>query len=408
MKILLLNDTSDLQNWGAQAGIDALKRNITEHNPDSRIESLTYKWVAEKFLLGPRLLGSPVVTGRNRLLNRFSKEFQFLPLVADEYDYLARQWLQGKGGPQAEEFLDKIKKIDFIVFNAEGSVYRNNFTAVKALFLLWFAETHFSVPGIFMNGTVHMTRTDPILPAMIGRTFDRLSGIAVREPYSLRNVKEFHPGIDVKLIPDSAFFFSQEDYCKDTSAAFEKTQRLLRGTPYFCLSLPILITKIRNYYRQPPEESALVRVVRGLKKFGLQAILMTKEPSGLFLEQVAKDTDSVFFGPEHSYHDLVAILKNASFLLSGRYHHIILASIVGCPIIPLASSSHKIHGLCELLEGVIGDPLDPTDLLRQEEKIFRKAESFVLEGDESQAALKSIAANLRQHSAELGDMLIRI
>ena len=50
------------------------------------------------------------------------------------------------------------------------------------------------------------------------------------------------------------------------------------------------------------------------------------------------------------------------FLVSGRYHNPILAAIMGCPSITLASTSHKVHGTCEMLEGLIGTPFDGTDI----------------------------------------------
>ena len=44
----------------------------------------------------------------------------------------------------------------------------------------------------------------PILPAMIRKTFGVLDAVAVRDPYSLRNLREYLPEIPATIIPDSA------------------------------------------------------------------------------------------------------------------------------------------------------------------------------------------------------------
>lgn len=404
--ILLINDTTDLENWGAQAGIDCLKQNVHKHIPNASIRSLSYTWIARHYFVSHPVFGKKISSADN-VIKYFSREYQFLPLVVDEFEYIYNLWKAGKGGPQGSEFFEIIKKTDIVVFNAEGSVYRNNFTAIKGLYLLWIAKSKFGIPSYFVNGSVTLTRVDPILPAMVGKTFSILDGISVREPYSLRNISEYFPGIKVDQIPDSAFLLNtkSEDMENKISNKYGKIRKELTGQPYFCISLPILLAKIENYYRQPLDQSPLVYIIRQLKKIIPKAIILAKEPSELFLEQVANDVGAIYVGPDFNYYDVLDILRGAEFLISGRYHHLIFASIVGCPSIPLASSSHKVHGLCELLENTIGYPHDPTNFYEASDRIVEQANAILNKSVSLKSKLLALAEKLSERSDAVGELI---
>ena len=57
------------------------------------------------------------------------------------------------------------------------------------------------------------------------------------------------------------------------------------------------------------------------------------------------------------------MISETQFILSGRYHHLIFAANTGVPTCFLGTSSHKIHGLAELLTGDAHyDVYDPTNI----------------------------------------------
>src|SRR6185295_7257200 len=97
--ILLLNDTRDHDNWGSQATADALRQILADALPGVEIRSLSSGWIARRYRVSHRVFGSKVYTGRHRLYDRLSRPHFFLPTVADEFETVAGEWLDGRGGP---------------------------------------------------------------------------------------------------------------------------------------------------------------------------------------------------------------------------------------------------------------------------------------------------------------------
>lgn len=76
-KLLLLNDTYDQENWGAQAGTYALKRDYNNPN-EQAIKTLNYSWMEERYVKMSKWLGGKVVPSSN--LGKFSAIFS-LPFI---------------------------------------------------------------------------------------------------------------------------------------------------------------------------------------------------------------------------------------------------------------------------------------------------------------------------------------
>ena len=89
---------------------------------------------------------------------------------------------------------------------------------------------------------------------------------------------------------------------------------------------------------------------------------MRSDPADGYVEEIAKETNSLYIDALVDYREWMTVVRDAQFLLTGRYHNPILAAIMGCPSMTLGSSSHKVHGGCEMLE-IIGTPYDGTDLV---------------------------------------------
>ena len=65
------------------------------------------------------------------------------------------------------------------------------------------------------------------------------------------------------------------------------------------------------------------------------------------------------------------IISQSNFLISGRYHHLIFGANTNTPLCFMGSTSHKVHGLSELLTGSPHQQVyDPTNIKVITDKII--------------------------------------
>ena len=404
-KIILLNDTIDLENWGGQAGAYILKQIMEKNNPNYKIVSITYKQITKNYYKIKFIKNHIFEFETSNVLTRISELFEYYPRTADEYDYYARKWLRGEAGPFIKNFLKLLPEVKTIFYNGEGSVYRNNNTAKKALFMLWFARMYYNVPFVFLNGTVHLPDTDPILPAMVKKTFNKAEKVFVRENYSLRNLQCNFPTLNINMVPDSAFLLHSTSNNYNVRSNFDLFSHNLKE-PYVCLSIPVHITKLPGFYTLENNLSGINLLIEKLKKLGRDVVIMGKEYQEQFLFQVAKDNKCLYFGQEYNYEELIKLLSNADFLISGRYHHIIFASIVGCPVIPFRSSSFKIDGLWELLEmNNFCSVYDFSNLRDDMQNIVETIEKLIKEREQYSSFLKNQSLRLKTFAEKLTEIV---
>ena len=393
IKILTLNDGSRCQNWGLQACTDGLLHIIAQENIDVDFMQFDHAYMHRRYSFEPRLFGGKKLFAYNsRVAKRYFPVFHVLPRVADEFEYTADLWLQGKGGCGANEFLEKARGADAVVFNAEGSTYRdNNICALKGLFMLWFAKTKLGKRSLFLNGSVTLTRVDATLPAMVKKVFSAIDMAAVREPDSYQNILEYYPELagKIRMVPDSTY-------------ALELDQRTLGDCKFldqdfFGLSLSMLPVDSRR----TRDTSSLVHMLKELKKIVPNAVLLAKDKEDQILKDVARLTGSFFVGPSYDYQSVAHILKRAKFIFSGRYHNAIFATKVGCPVIPMHTSSQKIYGLASLFSGIMPTPIDPTDLWNEKKWVLHHARAILEQGDSLRTAYKERAAELGEEALRL-------
>ena len=402
-RILVLNDTRDQQNWGSQACAQALVDILCARIPDAEVVTYPSAWLFQKHRQLPRWLGGRMYRHDKlgRIERRITEPVGIGPYVADEYEYIAERWLSGRSGPGPDEYVRDLRGFDAVVFNGEGSTYRANRAAILGLFMLWFARVQCQVPAFFLNGTVALTDVEAVLPAMVRKTFPVLDGITVREPRSVRNVEHYVSGVEVDLVPDSVFAYGPE-LAATPSPAVERLRSEMAGRPYCVVSssmLPVDFSRSRG-------ASALVELVRALQQVVPEVVLAGKDRGDQYLREVAALTGGRFFGDGHTYDELASLLGSAAFLVSGRYHTIILASILGCPSVPLSTTSPKVQGLCELMDGLIGETFDVTDLRSGTAAITARAGGYVRDGDALRARLVALSARHQEATARMGDILL--
>jgi polysaccharide pyruvyl transferase WcaK-like protein len=387
--VLLLNDCRDQDNFGAAVLVDGLIEILSRRLPTSEILPIPSHWVSDaRHGLGGFRDGG---AGMHQPKAKF-------PALADQFETVADDWLHGGGGPGAAEFLDRIRRSDVVVLNGEGSLYRDNLSAIRELFLAWLAKERLDIPTVFVNGMVHLTGVMPILPAMVRKTFRGLDAVTVRDPCSLRNLAEYAPEVRATLVADSAFAIGPEAARNSASAADVLAR--VGGSSFFCFdpgAMPIDHT--------PTRRSALFELIVRLKGLVGQAVLVSSAPADEYIGVVADETDSVYVDSLGDYQEFMALAQRAELLVSGRYHNPILAAIVGCPSIALASSSHKVHGTCEMLDGLIGTPFDGTDLRSCFEAIEATAARLLERRSTLRIELQELCERRRAEAHQLGDVV---
>jgi len=406
MNVLLLNDNSAHVNWGAQASPPALTEIIEQSLPESTITALPHHWLACPYQrrLKPSLGGSYIQEKKRwrpirSIVNRCSIKEPFYPEVADDFDRFADEWLDRQAGPIGEEFLSLAQKADIIVYNGENSIYRNTPEGCHGIFLLWLAKKYLGKPCCIVNHTAHQNGVRPIMDGMIQLVFPELDLVSVRESSSLINLKML--GIEnAELFPDVVFSMRPERYSKHRVDKWRQKHGLMDQS-YFCLSASGLpVSKPRGEW-----DGEVTELVRNLKSLGLQAVLLAKDPWCLFLAEVAKRTDSLFFGPEHEFHELWPILEGASFLVSGHYHYVIFGAMVGCPFIPLSVNNHKMQGVCQLLEWERKLPFDATFLRKCRSEITAEASELVTNRPGLNMHLLQKTRQLHEETWRLGERI---
>ncbi len=392
-KILTLNEGRHCQNWGLQACTAGLLQLLAQAGIDADFMQFDHAYMHRRYSFEPRFFGGKKLFAYNsRVAKRYFPVFHVLPRVADEFEYIADLWLQGKGGRGADEFLAKARGADAVIFNAEGSTYRDdNICALKGLFMLWFAKTKLGKRSLFLNGSVTLTRVDATLPAMVKKVFGAIDMAAVREPDSYQNILEYYPELagQLRMVPDSTFALALEQRTLGDCKFLDQD--------FFALSLSMLPVD----FRRTKDRSALVHMIQELKKTVPNAVLLGKDKEDQILNEVAQLTGSFFIGSTYDYQSVLNILKHAKFIISGRYHNAIFATKVGCPVIPMHTSSQKIYGLATLFKGTMPKPIDPTDLWNEETCVLNHARLILEQGDSLRTAYQERAAELREEVLRL-------
>ena len=381
--LLLLNDCRDQISYGCEVLVEGLIRIVNAAIPDHTLRHIPSHWLMEPQYFSEFYNGSSL-----------TQPTAIWPEVADEFECIAEEWLAGRGGQGVDVYLKTFNGVDVVILNGEGSMYQRNTTAIRELFLAWFAKAKLGIPTVFLNGLVQLTAVVPILPAMVRKTFRVLDMVAVRDPYSLRNVREFLPEIPVTLFPDSALAPPVE--IDHPSAGVTALFKELGTTDFFCFDPGPMPMDHRFGTR-----SAAHQLVTEMKKLVGQGVMVASVPGAArMLKQLAADTNSMYLEHQPSYRDLSAVLARAKFQISGRIHDAVLGARVGCPLIAIGSTSHKVHGVCELLE--FNEPYDGTDLRSSIERIKAEAASHLSGGIALRNEITTRAARLAAESFAMG------
>jgi polysaccharide pyruvyl transferase WcaK-like protein len=382
--LVLLNDCRDQVNLGANMLIEGLIAILSRGLPSATILPIPSHWLIEA-----EFLHSFVNDGVGLHQPRVA-----FPAVCDEFETVADEWMEGRGGPDVDQYLSRFAAAHLLVVNGEGSLYRRNQSAVRELFLAWLCKTRLGVPTIFVNGSSHLTDVDPVLPPMVRKSFGALDAVAVREPPSYRNLRQYAPDVETKYFPDSAFVFTA-DHARETQTAKKIREEIGPGPHFYFDPSPMPMDE------RGGAASALHRMISALQRVVPRAVFVSTGPADDYIERTARETGSVFVRI-YDYREWMSLVADAQFVVTGRYHNVIMSAIMGIPSITFASASHKVHGACEMLEGLVGSPYDPTDLRPRIRAIEEHARSHMQNRDHLRERLQEVCSRRRSEVLGLG------
>jgi len=95
------------------------------------------------------------------------------------------------------------------------------------------------------------------------------------------------------------------------------------------------------------------------------------------------------------------LFRQAAALVTGHFHYAIIASIGGCPFVPLSANNHKMAGLCTMLGWAPMEPFDVTDLLTCGEAVIDRLLVLLEQRPVLSSRLAERAAELREQVGTL-------
>jgi len=391
--VTIINDTRDQISFGSVSLSEGLIGILRRTNPTATILPIPSHWLIRLEPASPFIGGA---AGRRQPRATW-------PEVCDQFDAIADEWL-ADGEPGNNEFLDRLRAADVVVLNGEGSIYRRNQSAVRELFMAWLSKERLGIPTVYLNGGLHLTRVLPILPAMTRRTFGVLDAVALREPRSLANLAEFAPDVAGRVVPDAAFWFTPDDVRGGPTV--DAVRAATAGDDYFVFdpgSMPV--------DARPGGGSALFELLRSLREVVPHAVVVPMAPGDRYIEAAAREAGAHYFPDVEDFREFMGLTAGARFLVSGRHHNTILAAITGCPTITLGAVTDKVHGACEMLDGLLGETYDGTDLRPRIADVAAHARRYVAAGDGLRAQLLAVTAQRHEQAMEHGrivaDLLAR-
>ena len=326
--LLLLNDCSDQANYGAEGLMEGLIRIFKAAIPEHTLRLLPSHWLIdpdpnwfEAFYNGTSLVQPPAIW----------------PEVADQFDYIADEWLAGRGGPGVDAYLKALHGVDIVILNGEGSMYRTNLSAIRELFLAWFAKARLGIPTIFINGLVHLTLVVPILPAMMRKTFrvlerDRARPVVAAERAGVHagDSGQARPGLGAGSVGRDRQPQPWREVAIQTTGG--QGVLLFRSRPDAKRSSfrPAIVDVSADHGDQEVGSAGRDGGERSCRKTAAQT--------------VGHRNHSIYLELQPSYRDLMAVLARTKFQISGRNHNPVLGALSAAPRSPSAPRPIKSTG----------------------------------------------------------------
>jgi len=360
-RILLLNDTSNIENWGCKVTSYYLKRKIREIYPDCVMKT--------------RLFAStkPV-------------DIDFPPSM-DELDSFV------KNPPEGLLDYSNFKWADIVILNGEGSIHQHEVDIKKfpnpiiKLLELYAAKTIFRKKTISVNQSIGFW--DDWFGEYVRSIYSKIDYLSLREPVSYRKCQSL--GLDnIRLCSDAAFLLQPK-----LNLPFPKTLQKKGIRPGF---VAVFLSEAIKH-ADPKKTLNLLLSIK--KRLDCQLVgFISGYVDRVHFDSIAKTLKFPIFDPTLSVNDLIASLGYADFVLSGRYHCCIFSAMAGCPFVPFHSNyTEKNNGLMELLKY----PIDPFDYVKDSnESVMQEIVNIIYNRD----AYKDLLKKGISHASELSDYIL--
>lgn len=324
-KALLFNDTSDWYHWGCTGTSTALKEGIQKLGFDIQAVPINVTYALKEV---PQFeeFNDP------QKFNRFCEENR--------------------------NTIEAIQNADVVVITGEGTIHDLRAGPKALLYLAYISKKFFGKHIEIINHSAY-PKDDPNLSACFLENFEIEKEKAEQELKQAQDIyKTIYSELDFIAIREP---FSQEEMSKiDISST---------------LSFDCLPLYIRDHYRTKKQIKEKTLVIAGSVAYSERGVeklcsyLETMTAMGFEIKVLigaaafpSKDDQSfVSLLKTHcrtnwelvtasSIEEWLDVINQATFLVSGRFHHSIAAFCLNTPFIALNSNTHKVHAICDLLE----------------------------------------------------------
>lgn len=323
LRVAFANDTSGTSNPGCLGTVTQLLGLIEDSfgwQVVSRVP-LGYGYdIVESMLHDP---AKPAIRARKRrgLLRRRKQA-----LATSDLCTLEERW-QACCHALGERIEPLWASVDALVVNGEGTLHHDSRGAFALIALCQAAKA--LGKGVFLVNA-SLFELSPFLLEKLAAAVDCIS---VREPLSLRYLND--QGIAAQLSADSLFL---AEPAKGTGSLG------MNQEPYVVYTPGVLS------YTGAITEGRIDQDVRELQSYGVRVIYYVVEQDDEALARPARDAGAEILALGACTQDqLGQLLRQAEWVVSGRYHINIFSALEGTAFLPLETNTQKMRGLLEHL-----------------------------------------------------------
>lgn len=339
-KVVLLNDTSAHYSWGCTGTSTALKE---------RIEALGFELQAIPIFVSYTLKEVPPFEhfDDRALFDRFCE-----------------------ANPDTAKAL---RGASAVIINGEGTTHDVR-PAPRNLLYMAHASKVFLDKHVEMINHSAYPKDDPLLgggkgdknqrqqaQAAYKKVYAELDYVAIREPYSQKEMDAL--AISSTLSFDCLPLYIHDHYHREKQV--KEKQLVLSGSVAFT---PRGAVKICRYMETMHEKGFALQVLVG-------AMACPAQDDEAFVQFLQKHCKTPFQVVNATSMDQwLETIQQATLFVSGRFHHSIAAFCLNTPFIALNSNTHKVHGMCTLLEQSAPLLYNDVDLF---EKLLARTETLL-------------------------------
>ncbi|MBZ9538045.1 polysaccharide pyruvyl transferase family protein [Modicisalibacter tunisiensis] len=393
VRVCLVNDTSNTNNWGARATSRALVSLIEEaggavahtlyesrlteprHDDHRRLVDAMHTLDHQAFgTLMPRRI-------RRGLLNRVARYCpDATPASWAEFEGKAKAVMAGRLLPDIRAALEAS---DVVLISGEGCIYGNLRQSRLLFFIAYLAKCWLGRPTALVNHSAELSH--PVLEEIAREVYPRLDAVVFREADS---AAPWHSQFAPVVAADAAYRLApaaREAWLPIAARPgyFDgwpcRAEHFDPSRPYVCVGGSSRYLRGGQECKNPANE--YIALCRRLSEQVGQVVLMAAawQDERIFRE-VARELDLPLVGIATPARQAIDILGNAMAYVGGRWHSGIFAHAGGTPVVALGAYTAKMQALLNHMQ-LAGEPFDPFELAAQAEAITTRTLDLIGQGE---------------------------